>query len=73
MEERKVAETNIGCRLCPRECNVKRREGKTGFCGVSGTKIYGARAALHMWEEPILTGEKGSGTIFFSYCNFRNV
>lgn len=61
------------CTLCPRECNVNRAEGKTGFCGVAGEDIYLARAALHMWEEPCISGEDGSGTVFFSGCPLRCV
>ena len=62
-----------GCRICPRECNVDRRNGQKGVCGVSGIGIYGARAALHMWEEPCISGEEGSGTVFFSGCPLRCV
>ena len=61
------------CRLCPRECNVDRKNGQKGVCGVSGTGIYGARAALHMWEEPCISGDEGSGTVFFSGCSLRCV
>lgn len=61
------------CRLCPRNCGVNRREGEIGVCGVSGTGILGARAALHMWEEPCISGETGSGTVFFSGCPLRCV
>lgn len=58
------------CVLCPRECHADRTEGKTGYCGMSD-EIYAARAALHMWEEPCISGEEGSGTIFFSGCSLR--
>lgn len=58
------------CNLCPRSCLVNRNEGKIGFCK-SGNKIRIAKAYLHMWEEPPITGKKGSGTIFFSGCNLR--
>lgn len=61
------------CTLCPRECKVKRNEGQTGICGVAGSEIYLARAALHMWEEPCISGEEGSGTVFFSGCSLRCV
>ena len=61
------------CTLCPRECNVNRREGNAGVCGVAGEDIYLARAALHMWEEPCISGEEGSGTVFFSGCPLRCV
>ncbi len=56
------------CTLCPRECKVNRVTGIRGFCGASD-KINIARASLHMWEEPCLSGSGGSGTIFFTGCN----
>ncbi len=62
-----------GCKLCPRECNADRTHGEAGVCGVTGVGIYGARAALHMWEEPCISGEHGSGTVFFSGCPLRCV
>lgn len=52
------------CRLCPRNCGVDRNR-TVGVCGQSD-KLYVARAALHMWEEPCISGESGSGTVFFS-------
>ncbi len=56
-----------GCRLCPRTCGADRAGGKTGFCGApAGLRL--ARAALHMWEEPCISGTRGSGTVFFSGC-----
>lgn len=61
------------CNLCPRECNVDRQNGQKGVCGVTGTGVIGARAALHMWEEPCILGETGSGTVFFSGCPLRCV
>ncbi len=57
------------CRLCPRECGINRRERK-GFCGC-GIWPKAARAALHHWEEPCISGVKGSGTIFFTGCTLR--
>ena len=63
----------IGCMLCPRECNAEREHGENGICGVSGMGIMGARAALHMWEEPCISGDVGSGTVFFSGCPLRCV
>ena len=60
------------CNLCPRNCGVDRDKGEVGYCG-AGSEIVIARYSLHMWEEPIISGEKGSGTIFFSYCNLRCV
>lgn len=59
---------NLGsCHLCPRECGVNRMEGKTGYCGADA-QIRAARAALHMWEEPCISGKEGSGAVFFSGC-----
>lgn len=60
------------CTLCPRECHVDRNEGNTGYCGQSA-RIIAARAALHFWEEPCLSGTNGSGAVFFSGCNLRCV
>ncbi len=59
------------CTLCPRNCRVNRHE-KVGFCN-SGDKIKVARCALHFWEEPLISGKNGSGTIFFSHCNLNCV
>ncbi len=56
------------CNLCPRSCGVNREEGKLGYCRESN-EIKIGRAALHFWEEPSISGEKGSGTVFFSGCN----
>ena len=61
------------CRICPRDCKVDRKNGQKGFCGVTGTGVAGSRAALHMWEEPCISGEDGSGTVFFSGCPLRCV
>lgn len=58
------------CTLCPRACGVDRSAGMTGFCGEDKV-IRVARAALHMWEEPCISGKKGSGAVFFSGCNLR--
>lgn len=59
------------CNLCPRRCGVERSEA-VGYCGMpEGLRV--ARAALHFWEEPVLSGTKGSGTVFFSGCNLRCV
>ena len=60
------------CNLCPRECRADRAGGRTGFC-MEDDRIFVARAALHMWEEPCISGEKGSGAVFFSGCNLRCV
>lgn len=61
------------CTICPRNCRIDRTAGQKGYCGVTGTKIKAARAALHMWEEPCISGTKGSGTVFFSGCPLRCV
>lgn len=61
----------ILCRLCPRNCGIDRNL-KNGFCG-AGNKIKIARYGLHMWEEPCVSGEKGSGTVFFSGCPLKCV
>lgn len=58
------------CNLCPRECGVDRAAGQRGFC-LAGERITVARAALHMWEEPCISGTAGSGTVFFAGCNLR--
>lgn len=58
------------CTLCPRRCGVNRNERETGFCGETDALRLG-RASLHMWEEPCVSGERGSGTVFFSGCSLR--
>lgn len=60
------------CNLCIRNCNVNRNNNKIGVCH-STRNIKVARAALHYWEEPCISGEKGSGTVFFSNCNLKCV
>lgn len=66
------SELYSSCRLCPRKCGVDRNSGKTGFCGADN-RIKVARCALHFWEEPCISGEKGSGTVFFSHCTLKCV
>lgn len=58
------------CEICPRKCKVNRNNGELGYCKASNKMKIGGYH-LHMWEEPIITGKNGSGTIFFSYCNLR--
>ncbi len=58
--------------MCPRECAVDRESGEVGFCGVGNKYIIGS-VGLHKWEEPCISGERGSGAIFFSGCNLRCV
>lgn len=60
------------CELCPRKCKQKRSDGKTGYCLMPET-VTVARAALHFWEEPCISGTEGSGTVFFSGCSLRCV
>ena len=60
------------CRLCPRSCGADRSRGERGFCGV-GAEAVVARAAPHFWEEPCISGSRGSGTVFFSGCSLRCV
>lgn len=55
------------CNLCPRRCGAQRDQGELGICK-SPWELTAARAALHMWEEPVLSGIAGSGTVFFSGC-----
>lgn len=60
------------CNLCIRNCKIDRLSGQVGVCNSTGTlKI--ARAKLHHWEEPCISGSKGSGTVFFSNCNLKCV
>ena len=58
------------CTLCPRRCGADRAAGRTGFCG-AGATLKAARAALHHWEEPCISGTRGSGTVFFSGCTLK--
>lgn len=58
------------CTLCPRMCGVDRTAGERGFCGMPDYPVA-ARAAGHYWEEPVISGEYGSGAVFFSGCTLR--
>lgn len=58
------------CCLCPHNCHADRSAGKTGYCGMDQV-LRVARAALHMWEEPCISGARGSGAVFFTGCNLR--
>lgn len=62
--------TDDPCNLCSRECGARRQQGETGYC-VSQSRPVVARAALHMWEEPCISGEAGSGAVFFAGCSLR--
>ena len=61
-----------GCSICPRRCGVERYRGRKGYCGENG-EIIVARAMPHMWEEPVISGDRGSGAVFFSGCNLHCV
>lgn len=67
-EKEKMQSWMKKCSLCPRNCGVNRLDGQKGFCGVDA-EILVARAALHMWEEPCISGKEGSGAVFFSGCS----
>ena len=68
----KIERFMTNCTLCPRSCHVNRLAGQTGFCGQTA-ELTAARASLHMWEEPCISGTRGSGTVFFSGCNLKCV
>ncbi len=58
------------CDLCPRACGANRAAGKRGTCGADDSLVV-ARAALHFWEEPPISGARGSGTVFFAHCPLK--
>lgn len=60
------------CNLCPRKCFVNRLDGELGFCN-SSKDVKIAKVSLHTWEEPCISGNLGSGTVFFSNCNLKCV
>ena len=68
----RIEEVMHACRLCPRMCGADRLHGKIGYCGEKAA-IVAARAALHRWEEPCISGTGGSGTVFLSGCTLRCV
>jgi len=68
-KEKGVAmEEKVGCMVCPHRCKVQRENGERGRCGAPND-IKIARVGLHLYEEPCISGENGSGTVFFSHCN----
>ena len=71
-EEEALRRFFADCTLCPRSCHVNRLAGQTGYCG-QGVQVRAARAALHYWEEPCISGKAGSGAVFFSGCTLRCV
>lgn len=72
MTPEKAEELMRDCTLCPRQCHANRHAGDRGFCGQS-TEIMAARAALHFWEEPCISGSSGSGAVFFTGCALQCV
>ena len=58
------------CTLCPRRCGVDRTRGQLGFCKMPG-QVHAARAGVHYWEEPVISGSFGSGAVFFSGCTLK--
>jgi putative pyruvate formate lyase activating enzyme len=60
------------CHLCPRQCGADRAKGATGICQAPAAPKV-ARAMLHHWEEPCISGSRGSGAVFFSHCNLQCV
>ena len=62
-----LKEILTNCTLCPRDCRVDRTQGQAGYCHMSDQLVV-SRAALHLWEEPCISGAEGSGTVFFSGC-----
>lgn len=72
MTQEKIYELMRDCTLCPRRCHADRWNGQTGYCGQTAL-LTAARASLHQWEEPCISGSRGSGTVFFSGCNLRCV
>ncbi|MCI8335818.1 MAG: radical SAM protein [Peptococcaceae bacterium] len=71
-QKENLYQTLTCCQLCPRHCKVNRLQGARGYCGAPG-EIIACRAALHFWEEPCLSGTRGSGTVFFAYCPLQCV
>lgn len=72
MTKEKIQELMTDCTLCPRRCHANRAAGQRGFCGQTAEPAA-ARAALHFWEEPCISGVCGSGAVFFSGCNLQCV
>lgn len=70
MTPEKITAYMSDCTLCPRQCHANRAAGQVGFCGQTA-EITAARAALHFWEEPCISGPRGSGAVFFSGCSLQ--
>lgn len=62
----------MNCNICPRQCNIQRDKEQTGYCGQTFS-VRLARATLHYFEEPCISGDRGSGAVFFTGCNLRCV
>jgi len=60
----------VNCQLCPRKCGVDRSRGQLGFCRCPDTALV-AKAMIHIWEEPVLAGNGGSGAVFFGGCTLK--
>ena len=60
----------VNCKLCPRRCGADRTAGETGFCGATDKALV-AKVMRHLWEEPALAGDGGSGAIFFGGCTLK--
>ena len=71
IDDRKAEKEIVSCILCPRKCGADRTK-RAGFCGET-KELRVSRAALHMWEEPCISGKEGSGTVFFTGCTLRCV
>lgn len=69
MMRKEEREQLLCCRLCPHECGCNRLDGERGVCGAVGETVRVARIGPHLWEEPCISGEHGSGTVFFGGCN----
>ena len=67
-----TSDKDFECNLCPNACKSPRTNGRTGLCGAPH-EITVAYFHLHKWEEPPLSGTRGSGTVFFSCCTMRCV
>lgn len=72
IDREKIVRQMKSCACCPRNCGVDRTEGEKGVCRVPA-EVYIARAGLHFWEEPCISGSEGSGTVFFAGCPLKCV
>lgn len=70
MRDDLITEDYVNCIICPRKCSVDRTSGKTGFCGMADAPVVNL-AMLHHGEEPVISGVRGSGTVFFEGCSLK--